>query len=126
MDGENDVTIKASRDIKANTQIQSLIGYTAILSNNDEPFLENEFSVFYDDLKRQKTIFLGVCAFVNHDCSPNVRYHILGKNKMIVASIKDIEKGAEVFVLYGEQYFGEGNIIIFLIQELNSLPILFQ
>lgn len=47
-----------------------------------------------------------IARYINHSCSPNVEAEIEGDRIMIYA-LRDIEKGEEYGIDYGEEYFDE-------------------
>ena len=50
-------------------------------------------------------------SFVNHSCIPNCRYkEPKSKSGLAVLEvIRDVEKGDEITVFYGKEYFGKNN-----------------
>ena len=56
---------------------------------------------------------LGPASFINHSCQPNAEYQCGGETRgqtvVRIVTTKPIEAGEEIFVKYGENYFGEGN-----------------
>ncbi|XP_058810312.1 uncharacterized protein LOC131675368 isoform X2 [Phymastichus coffea] len=57
----------------------------------------------------QQNILLGTIAFVNHDCNPNVEFVTCEKHMVYLTSLREIKKGEELLVFYGNNYFGYGN-----------------
>jgi SET domain-containing protein len=49
---------------------------------------------------------INTAGFINHACDPNVEAEI-EDGKIMITAIKDIKKGEELSIDYGEEYFDE-------------------
>ena len=104
----------AVRNLPANTVIDGVVRFLAKVKLQDiTP--EIEFSIFQATARSsQNTLMLGPLSFLNHACTPNVRWEATsrgcGDTKCLQArTLRTIEADEELFVSYGDEYFGEGN-----------------
>jgi len=47
----------------------------------------------------------GYCSMYNHSDTPNANWHIMNENQIEIKMLKDIQKGEEIFVSYGDKYW---------------------
>ena len=104
----------AVRYLPANTVIDGVVGFLTKLKLQDiTP--EMEFSIFQATARSsQNTLMLGPLSFLNHACTPNVRWEATsrgcGDTKCLQArTLRTIAADEGLFVSYGDNYFGEGN-----------------
>ena len=57
----------------------------------------------YDD--KTSLVAFGYCSMYNHSDDCNATWKIISKEKMKVHATKDINKGQEIFVSYGDAYW---------------------
>jgi len=57
----------------------------------------------YND--KESLIAFGYCSMYNHSDKPNAEWHIIDENKMKIVALKNIKKGEEIFISYGENYW---------------------
>lgn len=69
----------------------------------------NDLSIMSTSLNKTDRIFLGQCAYVNHDCKPNTVWITRDKTETCLSVVKDINVGEEITVYYSENYFGIDN-----------------
>jgi hypothetical protein len=50
-------------------------------------------------------IAFGYCSMYNHMDDPNAEWTILNKNQIQIVALKQIQKGEEIFISYGPDYF---------------------
>ena len=93
-------------------KIKKLVGCVGKLSSQQEKellvFGKNDFSVIWSQLKKCSQLWLGPAAYMNHDCDPNCDFNVNGSRIEYLAK-RDISPGEELFISYGESYFGENN-----------------
>eukprot|EP00835_Amoeboradix_gromovi_P005670 NODE_558_length_6689_cov_0.361912.p1 type:complete len:831 gc:universal NODE_558_length_6689_cov_0.361912:3560-1068(-) len=105
--GIPEVTVIATKSYKKGDIIPMVEGTWGVMNpEENEEFKRNEcdFSVMYSSVKKTYNVFLGPPRFINHDCNNNVEYYREG-TKVLLRATKYIEKGAEIFTSYGEEYF---------------------
>lgn len=63
---------------------------------------------YYFDAKGKYAVFLGYGSIYNHADDPNATYTVnIGKRIATIKAIKNIPKGHEIFVTYGEDWFSD-------------------
>lgn len=73
-----------------------------ILSKGGDDVIQD----FYFDAKGRSALFLGFGSIYNHAEKPNADYNIKVKKRLAVIKAKrDIKKGEEIFVSYGDKWF---------------------
>ena len=105
---------------------KSPIGYRGVFASKDYkkgdilevcPCIKQEYKnisgrikdyVFSFD-KKHVLIAFGYCSMYNHSDDPNASWQILSENQMLIIVEKDIKKGEEIFVSYGEGYWEQRN-----------------
>jgi len=53
----------------------------------------------------------GYCSIYNHSDNPSATYRIINENQLEIKMIKDIKKGEEIFISYGDEYWKNKNKI---------------
>ena len=113
LDGYNGITIIATEDLKVNFIVNNIFGiFQPLTSVEENDLIEKklDFSILINSRTQKPSILLGSVAFLNHDCSPNCEYYSRNKTVISVQIIKNIKKDEELFVYYGNDYFGPNNI----------------
>jgi SET domain-containing protein len=59
----------------------------------------------FDYKNRTNLIGFGYCSMYNHMDKPNAEWTILNKNQIQIVALKQIQKGEEIFISYGPDYF---------------------
>lgn len=78
-----------------------------LISRGGDKTLED----YYFDVNGKKGIFTGFGVIYNHATDPNADYDIYaGKKLAVIKAARDIKKGEEIFVSYGEEWFSSRNI----------------
>jgi len=73
-----------------------------IISKGGDKTLED----FYFDVDGKYAVFTGFGSIYNHSDDPNANYTINKKNRLTtIKAKKNIAKGEEIFVTYGEEWF---------------------
>lgn len=111
-DDYNGLKVVAKSAIEKNKIIPGLWGKYVVLSKNEECILESQkidFSVVTSGKHKKSSLFLGPAAFINHHCLPNSEYVSAENRSIKIRSLRRIESGEEVFVSYGNDYFGSNN-----------------
>ncbi len=63
---------------------------------------------FYFDSRGKNAVVLGFGSIYNHADEPNADYTIKSKQRVAVfKALKNIRKGEEIFVSYGEEWFSD-------------------
>uniref|UniRef100_A0A0N5BHE3 [histone H4]-N-methyl-L-lysine(20) N-methyltransferase n=1 Tax=Strongyloides papillosus TaxID=174720 RepID=A0A0N5BHE3_STREA len=103
----------ATRKFKANEQINMLYGVVKPLTEEqlkkDIKSGVNDFSIMISDRNEKQILWLGPGSFLNHDCNSNVKFDCRGIHTVVLIATKNIEIGEELYLNYGENYFGENN-----------------
>jgi len=102
----------ARHPIKKGELIKYLSGIQAPITKEEEKDLDltrRDFSIVMSSRKKIPSIFLGPARFANHDCEANARLTTRGFNGMTVVAARDVKRGEEITVTYGNDYFGIDN-----------------
>lgn len=102
----------ARRPIRKGELVKYLSGIQAPITKEEEKDLDltrRDFSIVMSSRKKIPSIFLGPARFANHDCDANARLTTRGFNGMTVVAARDIKRGEEITVTYGNDYFGIDN-----------------
>lgn len=102
----------ARRSIKKGELVKYLSGIQAPITKEEEKDLDltrRDFSIVMSSRKKTPSLFLGPARFANHDCDANARLTTRGFNGMTVVAARDIKRGEEITVTYGNDYFGIDN-----------------
>lgn len=95
----------AEKNIKKGEKIEECY---FILSTGRDKGLEN----FYFAVKRKNAVFLGYGSIYNHSDDPNADYRInINKRIATIKASRDIKKGEEILISYGDQWFKSRNLI---------------
>ncbi|KAL9555921.1 hypothetical protein MBANPS3_002139 [Mucor bainieri] len=110
--GTMEACILATRDWTAGETVQCCSGAIVNLTKEDDAKLKSEgrdFSVMVSTRKRCTCLFLGPARFMNHDCDANCEFTSPQPNTISFKVQKDICRGEEMTVYYGDHYFGIDN-----------------
>ncbi|XP_058806804.1 uncharacterized protein LOC131673103 [Phymastichus coffea] len=117
LDDFNGFKVVAASDIKKNTILQCMKGYTAKINLQEEEFLINnklDYSVLWSSRNKCQKLMLGTAAYINHDCLPNCAYYSISKQtnqyELTIITLRDIRHGEELYCYYGDNYFDENNV----------------
>ncbi|MCJ1310241.1 Histone-lysine N-methyltransferase set9 [Agyrium rufum] len=103
---------KARRLISKGETIKYLCGNLVAMTPEEEKDLDltrRDFSIVMSSRKKTPSLFLGPARFANHDCDANASLVTRGAGGMQVIALREIQRGEEITVTYGEDYFGLGN-----------------
>ncbi|KAJ5171824.1 Histone-lysine N-methyltransferase set9 [Penicillium capsulatum] len=109
---EHEAAICARKFIKAGQEIKYLSGTLVTMTKEEEGGLgltRKDFSVVMSSRRKAPSFFLGPARFANHDCDANGRLVTRGNEGMSVMATRNIRRGEEITVSYGEDYFGIDN-----------------
>lgn len=98
--------------IKRGETIQFLSGVCVPLTKEELGQLEasgKDFSVLQSSRNQEVAMYLGPARFVNHDCKANSEIVRADQYRARIVALKNIRKGDEITVFYGEHYFGDNN-----------------
>lgn len=70
----------------------------------------NDFSILIGAKSKKDLIFLGPAVFIKHSCLANTKWVAKGEYIACAQAIKPIEKGQEITADYGDSFFGNQNI----------------
>uniref|UniRef100_A0AAF5CZQ3 SET domain-containing protein n=1 Tax=Strongyloides stercoralis TaxID=6248 RepID=A0AAF5CZQ3_STRER len=103
----------ATRKFKANEQINMLYGVVKPLTEEQIKKViksgVNDFSIMISDRNEKQILWLGPGSFLNHDCNSNVKFDCRGIHTVILIATRNIEIGEELYLNYGDNYFGDNN-----------------
>ncbi|CEF62291.1 SET domain and Histone-lysine N-methyltransferase, Suvar4-20 family-containing protein [Strongyloides ratti] len=103
----------ATRKFKSNEQINMLYGVVKPLTKEQiNKVIKsgiNDFSIMISDRTEKQILWLGPGSFLNHDCNSNVRFDCRGIHTVVLIATKDIDIGEELYLNYGDNYFGDNN-----------------
>jgi len=98
---------------KKHDVIENLSGVIAKLTEKDEQTLIvpdiNDFSVMVSQRNKCSQLWLGPAAYLNHDCDPNCEFVTAGNSRAKVKVLRDIQPKEELFLKYGDDFFGDNN-----------------
>ena len=94
--------------------IPGLKGVVATCPQDIDNTPELNYSIFFKE--KNSYSLQGPLSFVNHSCIPNCRYkEPKGKSGLAVLEvIRDVEKGDEITVFYGKEYFGKTTSCVYV------------
>ena len=98
-------------DLNKNVDIDILLTQYALLTSEEELFLEkkkSDFSIMKYGLNKC-ILLLGPVALVNHDCSANCSYKRNKDGKICITTKCKIKKDEELTCFYSKNYFGDSN-----------------
>lgn len=110
--GTMEACILATRDWTAGEMVQYCSGAIVELTKEDDAKLKSEgrdFSVMVSTRKKCTCLFLGPARFMNHDCDANCEFMTPQTNTISFKVQRDIRRGEEMTVYYGDHYFGSDN-----------------
>ncbi|KAK4511860.1 Homeobox protein tos8 [Mucor velutinosus] len=110
--GTMEACILATRDWTAGETVQCCSGAIVDLTKEDDAKLKSEgrdFSVMVSTRKKCTCLFLGPARFMNHDCDANCEFTSPQLNTISFKVQRDICRGEEMTVYYGDHYFGIDN-----------------
>lgn len=80
-----------------------------ILSSGYDESLED----YYFAVKRKYAVFLGYGSIYNHSCNPSADYSInMNKRIATIKACREIKKGEEILISYGDKWFKSRNLKI--------------
>ena len=98
--------VAAKRTIRKGDLLYHLCGTLGEIKGATRPSAVRSTITRTTESKRLKEyLLLGPARFVNHDCVPNAEFFVVDNHEVIVRAKRGIEKGEEVTVHYGENYF---------------------
>ena len=107
---KEEFSLKSRKRITKKFIIPGVNGFLADAPSDQVP----AFSLFGADSRGVERIMLGPTSFINHDCQPNARYvcggETRGQTVVRVETLREIQPDEEIFVFYGDNYFGENNV----------------
>ena len=101
----------ATRNLSSDTVIDGVIRFLTKI-NTQVITREMEFSIFHSTARcSQIMLMLGPLSFINHACVPNVRWEATSRGRRDTKCLqaRTFAADEELFVSYGNDYFGEGN-----------------
>lgn len=107
-----EAAVFARQNITQHSKIEYLVGIQVPISPEEEKNLDltrRDFSIVRSARRKTSYLFLGPARFANHDCDANARLTTAASSAMHVIATKDIARGEEITVTYGEQFFGRDN-----------------
>ncbi|KAF1796316.1 hypothetical protein V8B55DRAFT_1554112 [Mucor lusitanicus] len=110
--GTMEACILATRDWTAGEIVQYCSGAIVDLTKEDDAKLKSEgrdFSVMVSTRKKCTCLFLGPARFMNHDCDANCEFMTPQNSTISFKVQRDIRRGEEMTVYYGDHYFGSDN-----------------
>ncbi len=94
----------AEKNIKKGERIEQCY---FVLSKGGDESLEN----FYFAVKRKYAVFLGFGSLYNHSDDPNADYTInVNKRIATIKASRNIQKGEEILISYGDDWFESRNL----------------
>ena len=110
LDGSRGSKIIAAQQLKRGKKLNVLQGQMAVLTEEESKtqmfWGDNDYSMM--DINDESHLFLGPCAIVNHECSPNIKL-FKERGLYIFKVCRNIDKDEEVSWSYGPHYFGINN-----------------
>ncbi|KAK7041040.1 hypothetical protein R3P38DRAFT_2512545, partial [Favolaschia claudopus] len=102
--GISQFIIRARTSIPRGTELDELFG---VMSRDSPPSYDNTKLSQMKCKDGQIRILFGPLRFVNHSCKANTEfYHLNGNIKaQVLVTSRDIKKGEEITVNYGQAYF---------------------
>jgi hypothetical protein len=70
----------------------------------------NDYTFAFDE--QYSLVAFGYCSMYNHSDEPNAKWIIMNENQMKIKAIKNIKKGDEIFVSYGNDYWTQRNNLL--------------
>jgi len=59
--------------------------------------------------EKESLIAFGYCSMYNHLDDPNAEWEVINENQVKIVVVKNIKKGEEIFVSYGDDYWDSRN-----------------
>ena len=73
------------------------------VNHRDLKGIINKYVFTYDE--KYSLIAFGFCSIYNHKDKPNAKWVVVNEEKLKIVAIKPIQKGEEIFISYGTDYF---------------------
>ena len=82
-----------------------------LISDKRENFKNSIISnyTFKNAFKNEEVLVFGLCSIYNHSDNSNIIHEQDGKDNMIYTAYRDINKGEELYVHYGTNYWNSRN-----------------
>jgi histone-lysine N-methyltransferase SUV420H len=102
-----EATVAARRFIRKGEVIKYLCSTRVhLISEQEKDKLGDHFSTVVQTRNKAISVFFGPARFANHDCTANTE--LIANSRTVIAS-RDILIGKEITLLYGDDYFDNGN-----------------
>ncbi|VVC34919.1 SET domain [Cinara cedri] len=108
------VKVVCAKRINKKQEIKALAGQCYDIEQSDTRPGVNDFSLLYSNrTQKQQMMYLGPAAYVNHDCESNCSWStFISKSYVHLVSNKNINPGEELTTYYGDNFFGENNCLL--------------
>ena len=108
MEGYEGAKILAKKEVEKGKKIETLLGKTAAIREDQEEMLRNRGVDTSCIIKSQKSLLIvnGPVCFINHDCRPNCQFYRLPSGDICFVAKRKIKLDEELTMDYGAGYFG--------------------
>ena len=108
MEGYEGAKILAKKEVEKGKKIETLLGKTAAIREDQEEMLRNRGVDTSCIIKSQKSLLIvnGPVCFINHDCRPNCEFYRLPSGDICFEAKRKIKLDEELTMDYGAGYFG--------------------
>ena len=95
-----------------NYSVGEIIEICPAITLNDKDSVGNMVDYVFGFNSKENLVGFGYCSMYNHQDDPNANWEVLNENKIQIKVVKPIQKGEEIFVSYGEDYFNHRKHIV--------------
>lgn len=95
-----------------NYSVGEIIEICPTITLNEKDTVGNMYDYVFGFNSEDNLVGFGYCSMYNHQDDPNAIWEVINQHKIQIKVVKPIQKGEEIFVSYGEDYFNNRKHIV--------------